>query len=98
SGRRRHTICYRDWSSDVCSSDLLQCPGKRLLIYHNITPHQFFAPYSDADYRDTKKGREVLGELRDAADLVLADSVYNCQELAARSEERRVGKGCRSRL
>src|SRR5207245_8170534 len=20
--RRRHTICYRDWSSDVCSSDL----------------------------------------------------------------------------
>src|SRR3989442_11040259 len=22
SGRRRHTICGRDWSSDVCSSDL----------------------------------------------------------------------------
>src|SRR5207245_3381054 len=22
SGRRRHTRCYRDWSSDVCSSDL----------------------------------------------------------------------------
>src|SRR6266542_6002914 len=21
SSRRRHTICYRDWSSDVCSSD-----------------------------------------------------------------------------
>src|SRR6266542_1572329 len=24
SSRRRHTICYRDWSSDVCSSDLFQ--------------------------------------------------------------------------
>src|SRR6266542_5231992 len=23
SSRRRHTRCYRDWSSDVCSSDLL---------------------------------------------------------------------------
>src|SRR5205809_2133717 len=23
SSRRRHTICSRDWSSDVCSSDLL---------------------------------------------------------------------------
>src|SRR3989337_666275 len=23
SSRRRHTICYRDWSSDVCSSDLM---------------------------------------------------------------------------
>src|SRR3989337_3728751 len=22
SSRRRHAICYRDWSSDVCSSDL----------------------------------------------------------------------------
>src|SRR5207245_7378417 len=22
--RRRHTRCYRDWSSDVCSSDLLR--------------------------------------------------------------------------
>src|SRR6266852_7591929 len=25
SSRRRHTRCYRDWSSDVCSSDLLRC-------------------------------------------------------------------------
>src|SRR3989337_1179056 len=24
SSRRRHTICYRDWSSDVCSSDLVE--------------------------------------------------------------------------
>src|SRR5207245_7131056 len=26
--RRRHTMCYRDWSSDVCSSDLdlVLCP------------------------------------------------------------------------
>src|SRR5207245_3257657 len=22
--RRRHTRCYRDWSSDVCSSDLIE--------------------------------------------------------------------------
>src|SRR6266436_7464261 len=25
SSRRRHTRCSRDWSSDVCSSDLLGC-------------------------------------------------------------------------
>src|SRR5207245_6081787 len=33
SSRRRHTRCYRDWSSDVCSSDLLRTetlpPGER---------------------------------------------------------------------
>src|SRR2546429_6741209 len=27
SSRRRHTMCSRDWSSDVCSSDLkFECP------------------------------------------------------------------------
>src|SRR6266542_4983373 len=26
SSRRRHTRCYRDWSSDVCSSDLDTLP------------------------------------------------------------------------
>src|SRR5207245_7211936 len=29
SSRRRHTRCYRDWSSDVCSSDLPEAPDKR---------------------------------------------------------------------
>src|SRR6266542_4988322 len=31
SSRRRHTSCYRDWSSDVCSSDLVRIftPRKR---------------------------------------------------------------------
>src|SRR5699024_11501879 len=27
SSRRRHTISKRDWSSDVCSSDLRKFPG-----------------------------------------------------------------------
>src|SRR5690554_6961477 len=31
SSRRRHTRCGRDWSSDVCSSDLRRCcPADRL--------------------------------------------------------------------
>src|SRR2546429_3386637 len=29
SSRRRHTRCSRDWSSDVCSSDLFQQIGKQ---------------------------------------------------------------------
>src|SRR5256884_3580716 len=31
SSRRRHTRCSRDWSSDVCSSDLLSNHGGRQL-------------------------------------------------------------------
>src|SRR5690349_25161863 len=29
SSRRRHTRSLRDWSSDVCSSDLERIPGRR---------------------------------------------------------------------
>src|SRR2546422_1533458 len=29
SSRRRHTRCSRDWSSDVCSSDLSRAPTAR---------------------------------------------------------------------
>src|SRR2546422_1102228 len=32
SSRRRHTRCSRDWSSDVCSSDLLAFPFILLAI------------------------------------------------------------------
>src|SRR5256884_6423031 len=32
SSRRRHTRCSRDWSSDVCSSDLAQIPNLYVAI------------------------------------------------------------------
>src|SRR5699024_5374763 len=36
SSRRRHTRSKRDWSSDVCSSDLVCCAGSRLLVQESI--------------------------------------------------------------
>src|SRR2546422_9927904 len=44
SSRRRHTRCSRDWSSDVCSSDLLRFArlvegqGMALRVLHRIYP------------------------------------------------------------
>src|SRR5438094_975639 len=65
SSRRRHTRSYGDWSSDVCSSDLVGLAGfrKRLLV--------------------------ELADTRPAGKLKLNEE--------GRSEERRVGKECRSR-
>src|SRR2546422_10259176 len=43
SSRRRHTRCSRDWSSDVCSSDLTPAPATRrrgLLTVSHLTPHK----------------------------------------------------------
>src|SRR5207245_6695941 len=33
SSRRRHTRCYRDWSSDVCSSDLASDKAARFIRF-----------------------------------------------------------------
>src|SRR3712207_4446038 len=45
SSRRRHTRYWRDWSSDVCSSDLKV--GDKVVVdvdprEHNTTPHRRF--------------------------------------------------------
>src|SRR5438128_7786835 len=67
SSRRRHTRCYRDWSSDVCSSDL---------------PSRLFCTAGTVD-------RIALAVMR------CGSSVHSMSH--SRSEERRVGKECRSR-
>src|SRR5687768_17795712 len=74
SSRRRHTRCSRDWSSDVCSSDLSQVVVTELWIQGLAVSSQKFG---DALLH--------LGFL-----VVVTQAV-------PRSEERRVGKECRSR-
>src|SRR5438067_4218868 len=75
SSRRRHTRSKRDWSSDVCSSDLGR---SQLLVYHFM-----FGP-------DYTAGCATCSTIADGFD---GFAVH----LANRSEERRVGKECRSR-
>src|SRR5437868_11391180 len=70
SSRRRHTRSKRDWSSDVCSSDLSK--GNIFVLNRGAQPLMEF----DAS------GRFVRALMAG---------------LLERSEERRVGKECRSR-
>src|SRR5207245_8005533 len=79
SSRRRHTRCYRDWSSDVCSSDLFQFePGGRTELERTLSAAwaKLFAPLavtvSDHFFHDLG-GHSLLAA-------------------CVRSEERRVGK------
>src|SRR5438067_7997984 len=81
SSRRRHTRSKRDWSSDVCSSDLLRGrlagrePG-------DVEPRQL-TPKGDYLAIVPLLSRWVGGT--------------ELKHLPKRSEERRVGKECRSR-
>src|SRR3712207_8280743 len=86
SSRRRHTRYWRDWSSDVCSSDLLSQPpaGQTVAEEHvRLTPEAHAKNVVTATLADFR-GLDTLGEI-------------TVVSLVLRSEERRVGKECRSR-
>src|SRR5205814_3720230 len=89
SSRRRHTRCLSDWSSDVCSSDLGLLPDRDAAsncIEGNATNFGFYAR------------PEFKRESPDAASQYrLGISELGERYLDRRSEERRVGKECRSR-
>src|SRR5207245_7748207 len=55
ASRRRHTRCYRDWSSDVCSSDLLQTVAG--IHAFSTAANFFFARYEQEDALDRLLGR-----------------------------------------
>jgi glycosyltransferase involved in cell wall biosynthesis len=74
-------IYHYSIGADEVTNLFLNCPAKRVLIYHNITPHRFFASYDQREYEVLKSGRELLPELAHSVDLALADSPYNCGEL-----------------
>src|SRR3712207_6966611 len=79
SSRRRHTRYWRDWSSDVCSSDLDRVRVE--LPDHAVPVHC-----------DAGRATQVAANLIGNALKYSPDTEQVC-----RSEERRVGKECRSR-
>ena len=62
---------------------LLRLPSRKFIIYHNITPPEFFAPYHAEMARLCRIGREELARLAPAIEVGLADSEYNRLELEA---------------
>src|SRR5690349_24228264 len=84
SSRRRHTRSLRDWSSDVCSSDLdvdrADAPARLAQLAEEGASGVRLSP------KTRSPGDDPFAIWRAAARLGLA-----------RSEERRVGKECRSR-
>src|SRR5256885_7063732 len=87
SSRRRHTRLQGDWSSDVCSSDLdhrVPEAGEQALREGPGQPsiHEVMGPSHAWEHRECGCG---------------SDECFHCFCRVYRSEERRVGKECRSR-
>lgn len=74
-------IIYHFSIGSPVTRKFLQAPDKKVIIYHNITPHHFFLDYHRVLAKDCYKGRVELKTLADKVDLGLGDSLYNEQEL-----------------
>src|SRR2546430_10791696 len=88
SSRRRHTRFDCDWSSDVCSSDLCWAAPqatRRLTVLPNSIVHSVIY--------DAGKNRVTGVRVVDT----VTKQTQEYQARVVRSEERRVGKECRSR-
>src|SRR5207302_3456158 len=96
--RRRHTRFSRDWSSDVCSSDLRTVLTRVVTVAEETGKeiHPLVVPTNNPLFAIATAARD-LG----AKDVVLGESekVSNdelAEQFALRSEERRVGKEWRA--
>ena len=65
------------------SASLGTLPGARVLVYHNVTPPHFFAPFDARIARMAAAGRRELVALADRVDLALGVSEFNRLELDA---------------
>jgi glycosyltransferase involved in cell wall biosynthesis len=58
-------------------------PGRKALLYHNITPPEYFALVQPATAQLLARGRAQAARLARVAEVNLADSAYNAGELTA---------------
>ena len=92
------TVDYRDMVGEVGPDDLLihhfslgsrasrtafAMPARMMLIYHNITPPEYFLGVHDQLVRQCYHGRREMLPYRSRCDLALGDSEFNRQELEA---------------
>ena len=78
-----NTVIYHFSIGSPVTKKFLRLADKKVIIYHNITPHHFFLDFHRGLAKDCFKGRLELKSLADKVDLALGDSEYNRSELVA---------------
>src|SRR5207302_2958672 len=97
----RHTRFSRDWSSDVCSSDLPLTPNGKVDRHALPAPEQTLRPANRSATEPRHPMEETVAKIWSAvlgrARIGIHDNFFELGGHSLRSEERRVGKECRSR-
>jgi len=78
---KKDIILYHLSTGTDLNYGLLNYTGRKIIIYHNITPYHFFYGYSKVNFDLTYLGREGLIFLKDKIERCFADSEYNKLDL-----------------
>ena len=74
-------VLYHYGIASPATDAFARAPGRKVLIYHNITPAGHFAGFDDALAARLREARRELAAVARAADAVWADSEFNAAEL-----------------
>ena len=97
SSRRRHTRCSRDWSSDVCSSDLLL--STTLNSAETTTQNLLDTNFDNGGWSGTADGRHGSSVIAAEHDVYIESSSISLRTDASLTEEQiQIGRAsCRER-
>lgn len=77
-------IClYHMAGGDRMSEQFLRMKGRKILLYHGITPAQYFESYSEGYAESAEQGKKQLAKLIAGTDEQWADSDFDRKELEA---------------
>lgn len=79
---RRVIVFHASIGEPIVHRFLQERPEPIVLVYHNITPAEHFAPWDPTFAALLAEGREEVGALRGRVARAVADSPFNARELA----------------
>lgn len=79
--KKGDVIIYHMSTGTKLNYDIADYLCKKIMIYHNVTPPEFFKGYSNVAHKLCEQGRQALEFLKDKFDYVIGDSQYNINEL-----------------
>ena len=80
---RDDILLYHASTGTPLNIKLLTFGGKKVMIYHNVTPPRYFSGYSPTSEEISSKGEAQIGYIARYVDSCIADSEYNKQQLLA---------------
>lgn len=80
---RDDILLYHASTGTPLNIRLLSYGGKKVMIYHNVTPPRYFSGYSPTAEDNCRWGELQIGYIARYVDSCIADSEYNKQQLLA---------------